>query len=109
MFTIKKQRQLHWTSHARSKMLFYRLSEGRVKRVLNAPERIETGIAPETVAMMQTQRGPKNSHEIWTMVADDRVRRKVISAWRYPGKTKPGEKLPEEILKEFRSGLAIMK
>ena len=90
-------------------MLFYRLSEGRVKRVLNAPERIETGIAPETVAMMQTQCGPKNSHEIWTMVADDKVRRKVISAWRYPGKTKPGEKLHEEILREFRAVLAIIK
>lgn len=80
-----------------------------MKRVLHSPERIETGIAPETVAVMQTQKGPKNSHEIWVMAADDKVRRKIISAWRYPGKTKPGEPLPEEILKEFRSGLALLR
>lgn len=80
-----------------------------MKRVLNAPERVETGIAPETVAVMQTQRGPKNSHEIWAMVADDRTKRRVISAWRYPGKTKPGEPLPSEILKEFRSAVSSIK
>lgn len=108
-FLEKQKKQLHWTAHARGKMFFYKLSEGRIKRVLNSPERVETGIAPETIAVMQTQKGPKNSYEIWAMVADDKVRRKVISAWRYPGKTKPGESLPEEILREFRAVLAIIK
>ena len=54
---------------------------------------------------MQTNKGPKNSYEIWAMVLDDKTGRKVISAWRYPGKTKPGESLPPQILREFRSGL----
>ncbi|MDO8504452.1 MAG: hypothetical protein Q7S36_01210 [Candidatus Liptonbacteria bacterium] len=100
---IKKPKILYWTAHARGKMFFYKLSEGRVKRLLHSPERVETGIAPETIAVMQTQKGPKNSYEIWAMVAEDKTRRKVISAWRYPGKTKPGEPLPAEILREFRA------
>jgi hypothetical protein len=106
---IKKEKALYWTAHAKSKMMQYRLSEGRVKRILHSPERVETGIAPETIAVMQTQKGSKNSHEIWAMVADDKVRRRVISAWRYPGKTKPGESLPREILREFSSGLAFLR
>lgn len=109
MISLKKERTLYWTAHARGKMMRYRLSEGRIKRVLHTPERVETGIAPKTIAVMQTQRGPKKSHEIWAMVADDKQRRKIISAWRYPGKTKLGESLPEEILREFRSGAAFLR
>lgn len=45
--------KLHWTYHAQDKMRFYRLSEARVKRVLNSPKRVEEGVAPNTVAMMQ--------------------------------------------------------
>lgn len=106
---IGAKKQLYWTAHAKGKMMQYRLSEGRVKRVLHSPERVETGIAPKTVAAMQTQKGPKNSHEIWVMAADEKSRRKIISAWRYPGKTKPGESLPEDILKEFRSGISVLR
>lgn len=99
------RKSLRWTSHSRVKMNFYRLTEGRIKRIINSPERVEYGIAPKTIAVMQTNRGPKNSYEIWAMVQDDKTGRKVISAWRYPGKTKPGESLPIEILREFRAGL----
>jgi len=31
----------------------------------------------------------------------DTKQMRVISAWRYPGKTEPGEGLPEEILDEI--------
>lgn len=96
---------IQWTAHSRSKMNFYRLTEGRIRRIINSPERVEYGIAPKTIAVMQTNKGPKNSYEIWAMVQDDKTGRKVISAWRYPGKTKPGESLPAQILREFRSGL----
>ncbi len=105
---LGRQKILYWTAHARAKMRFYKLSEGRVKRVLHSPERIETGIAPDTIALMQTQRGPKKSYEIWTMVSEDKTKRKVVSAWKYPGKTKLGEPLPAEILKEFRSCLSFV-
>lgn len=92
---------LFWTQHSREKMNFYRLSESRVKRVINRPDRIEEGIAPKTVAVMQSVKTSKRPYEIWVMIQDERKSRKVISAWRYPGTTKPGEPLPKEILKEI--------
>lgn len=88
-------------------MRFYRLSESRVKRVINSPERIEGGIAPKTAALMQSVKNSKQPLEIWVMIQDGKSRRKIISAWRYPGKTKAGDSLPPEILKELnflRSG-----
>jgi len=108
-------RNIRWTKHARNKMQFYHLSEQRVKRVLYSPKRIEEGIAPNTIAMMQPAGSKKHPYEVWVMIveADKRglnkknrsglTRIKIISAWKYPGRTKPGEPLPEEILREIRS------
>lgn len=91
---------LSWTLHARRKMMFYRLSPARVRRVLSAPKRTEEGVAPKTVAMMQPSSlkiapGRSNAtkkeawtQEIWVMFQDSKKERKVISAWRYPGVTK---------------------
>jgi len=99
---IKKLKSLHWTSHSRAKMNFYRLSEGRVKRIINLPERIEVGIAPNTIAMMQSVKSQKHPYEIWVMIQEAGAKRRVISAWRYPGRTKPGDSIPEEILREIK-------
>jgi len=99
---IKIMKALLWTNHSKVKMKQYRLSEARVKRVLSFPSRIEGGIADKTLALMQKAGTSKNPYEIWTMVQDTPKKRKVISAWRYPGETKPGEPLPKEILKEFK-------
>jgi hypothetical protein len=35
------------------------------------------------------------------MIQDKRAVRTVISAWRYPGITKPGEKLPFSLIEEY--------
>lgn len=80
-------------------MNFYKLSEQRVRRVIHSPKRIEEGIAPKTVALMQPtsvksdkRQGTRTetwNQEIWVMFQDEKSRRKIISAWRYPGKTKP--------------------
>lgn len=89
-------------------MSFYHLSKQRVQRVLHSPKRIEEGIAPNTIAMMQpasvkTSAGkPTWNQEIWVMIQQTKTRRKIISAWRYPGRTKTGQPLPEEILREIR-------
>jgi hypothetical protein len=83
-------------------MRFYKLSEQRILRILNSPSRVEEGIAPNTIAMMQSAGSVKHPHEIWTMIQETKVRRKIISAWKYPGKTKPGDPLPEEILRELK-------
>ncbi len=108
---IKKPKSLFWTAHSKDKMRFYRLSESRVKRVLHSPKRIEEGIAPDTIAIMQPQsvksemeNGKRKeiwTQEIWVMLEETKKERKIISAWRYPGMTKAGEPLPEEILKEM--------
>lgn len=109
---------LHWTFHARAKMNFYKLSEGRVRRVLHSPKRTEEGIAPKTIAMMQPasvrwaaagkpaagKREETWTQEIWVMVEDKKSLRKVISAWRYPGKTKPRDPAARDFMKqEFQS------
>lgn len=83
-------------------MRYYALSEQRVRSVLHSPSRVEEGIAEGTVALMQRAGSKKHPYEIWVMVKDEKARRKIISAWRYPGLTEPGEALPEEILREFR-------
>ncbi len=82
-------------------MQFYRLSPMRVRRVLNAPKRVEEGVAPKTVAVMQpaaikasggragAQKEERWTQEIWVMIQDVGKERRVISAWRYPGVTKP--------------------
>jgi hypothetical protein len=89
---IKKPAQLQWTLHARAKMNHYRLTPSRVRHVLHSPKRVEEGVAPKTVAMMQPvskKTATSWSQEIWVMVQDVAGVRKVISAWRYPGVTKP--------------------
>lgn len=114
---IGTNQKIYWTEHAKAKMRFYKLSEQRIKRVLNSPKRTEEGIAPNTAAMMQPaliktiSAGKHDStskhfwnQEIWVMVQkkNKTPKIKVISAWRYPGMTKPGDSLPEEILNELR-------
>ncbi len=94
MPSVKRPVSLQWTLHARAKMNHYRLSPARVRHVLHSPKRVEEGVAPKTVAMMQPVsmrlNGKKESwtQEIWVMVQDAAGARKVISAWRYPGVTR---------------------
>ena len=112
MLAIRKPKVFHWTNHARGKMRYYRLSEQRVRRVIHSPKRIEEGIALKTVAMMQPNTAISDKcevwkQEIWVMIQDKGSIRKVISAWRYPGMTKPGTSLPEEILREIRAGVSV--
>ncbi len=110
MTMLGKPKVLQWTKHAEAKMRQYGLSESRVRRVMHTPTRVEEGIAPDTIAMMQpaSVRGMigKESiwnQEIWVMLTETKAKRTVISAWRYPGVTKPGDPIPEEIMRELRS------
>ena len=111
MLTLKKPKVLFWTTHAHAKMRFYGLSEQRVRRIIHSPKRIQEGIAPKTIAMMQPnvvhrEKGKETwKYELWVMIKEEKERRKIISAWRYPGMTKAGEPLPPEILRELKSVL----
>ena len=58
---------VRWTNHIKNKMLFYGLSEQRIRRVLTSPKRVEEGIAPDTVAAMQRNDRGKKKEEIWVM------------------------------------------
>lgn len=121
-----------WTQHSWRKMKFYKLSEQRVKRILNSPHRVEEGIAPNTIAMMQTAGSKKHPYEIWAMLQKSRIKAdrdadkrrygirenlrdnprqsasvKIISAWKYPGRTKAGESLPIEIIREINEAARL--
>lgn len=103
----------YWTNHAKYKMRFYRLSEQMVRGVIARSKRIEEGIAPGTIAYMKQAGSKIRPHEIWVMAAttQEQANKKnqqlnnrklrVISAWRYPGITKPGKPLPRMILQEI--------
>lgn len=111
-FTIPKNtRCLRWTRHIIKKMMFYGLSATKVKSVLSRFDRKEEGIAPNTIAVMKKSGSAKNPQEIWAMYQDRKVtidgiptsQRIIITAWRYPGISKPREKIPipEGLLEEL--------
>jgi len=116
-----------WTEHSKIKMKQYGLSQQKLLNVLHKPERKEIGIVPGTLAVMKTNKKFVNSiwakqektkskwgnlkkapGEIWLMYKDVKSQnsenfRKIISAWRYPGISKPGEEIP--IPKDIREEL----
>ena len=108
----KNSREYHWTSHIKGKMVFYQISEQKIKTILKSPSRKEIGIAPETSAFMKRNDTPKRKQEIWVMFANNKnsklekvsAKTIMISAWRYPGISKAGDAIPvpEDILAELR-------
>lgn len=106
-FKIPKDTQdLAWTKHVVQKMMFYGLSATKVKSVLSRYDRMEQGIADNTTAVMKKAKprtelrsctgagSEKNPQEIWVMYQDKDKKRVVITAWRYPGVSKPKERIP---------------
>lgn len=97
-------KKIFWTEHAKIKMRQYGLSTGKLLQIIRQPERKEKGIAPGCTALMQTRKvygkaafakgsgAPRG--EIWLMYQDKKGVRTIISAWRYPGVSKPGESIP---------------
>ena len=102
-------KKLHWTEHAKAKMKQYSLSKSKLINLLYKPERVERGIVEGTMAAMQKNKSyskdkkKKSPGEIWLMYQDVKDFRKIISAWRYPGISKPGENIPipEDIRREL--------
>jgi len=109
--TPKNNERFSWTNHVIGKMIFYGLSEQRVKRVILNPNRIEEGIAPDTIACMQVGGSKKHRQEIWTMYQIKNSKKqtknakqlRIISAWRYPGKSPAKNPFPPEILAEIKN------
>jgi len=108
MFLVKNDEKIYWTKHSQRKMRQYKLSESRLKRVLRWPERKEAGIAPRTIAVMQSAGTKKHPTEIWLMYQVEKKRAKIskikiISAWRYPGKSPKREPppIPDDIFQDL--------
>jgi hypothetical protein len=111
-----------WTLHSRFKMKYYNVSESRVKRIINAPQRYEEGIVPNTIAVMQPASTKKYS-EIWVMykIVDtfektlkNKIKNgnpikikakafKIITVWRYPGKSPKRNPIPQDVLEEVKN------
>lgn len=108
-------------------MVYYGISESLIKRIVRFPKRKETGVAPKTIAVMQPTSNKKKPQEIWVMYQEIETRqqatrnepktnnlslgslalvtsrKRIISAWRYPGVSPVGKKIPipDEILQEL--------
>lgn len=101
----QNMQKIIWTNHSRMKMRQYRFSEKRVLRIFRKPDRIEEGIAEGTIAAMQITGTKKHPTEAWVMYIIMKKPKgiKIISAWRYPGRTPEGQRpiIPEDTLKEL--------
>ena len=102
----KDDKNYKWTSHIKNKMMYYRLSPQKIKSILTFYDRKEEGIAPKTQAVMKRNDTPKRKEEIWIMyqIQPKSAKYTMISAWRYPGKSKAGKQIPipDEILAEIK-------
>jgi len=96
-------------------MMYYRISESLIKRIVRFPKRKEIGIAPGTTAAMQARqihtrvKGKPTSEEIWVMyVQVNDTKKRIISAWRYPGTSPIGEPIPipDDVLADIDAALA---
>ncbi|MDD5144738.1 MAG: hypothetical protein PHW72_01285 [Candidatus Pacebacteria bacterium] len=100
-----KEEKVFWTTHSRFKLRQYRFSEKRVLTILRRPVRREEGIAPQTIAAMQITGTKKHPTEAWVMyqVLKKPKGLKIISAWRYPGRTPAGSRplIPEDTIEEL--------
>lgn len=117
----RNDHKYQWTAHVQDKMRYYGISESLIKRITRFPKRIEEGVAPKTTAVMQTTANKKKPQEVWVMykqinqksnlknqsstfqVPSSKI--KIISAWRYPGVSPVGKKIPipDEILQELEN------
>lgn len=100
----KNDKNFRWTQHIKDKMLFYGISEQKLRTILKKPDRKEEGIALGTLAVMKRHDTPKRKQEIWLMYAVGKGTKTMISTWRYPGQSKPGKQLPipDEVLMEIK-------
>lgn len=99
--------KIYWTKHSEEKRKFYQLSKQRILRVIRQPYRMEVGIAPNTIAVMQPTRKKNWRQEIWAMYQIDGQKIKIISVWRYPGKSPKQKPIPKEIIEELKE-LALL-
>lgn len=99
-----------WTKHSQYKMRHYGLSPQRIKRIIRHPARTEEAIVPGMIAAMSPYGRSREARqpykgEIWTIyqLIKQSSQIKIITAWRYPGKSPTRNPIPKEILEEIKS------
>lgn len=103
----KTSGDLVFTRHSEYKMKQYGLSLQKVRGVIRRPQRREVGIVLQTVAVMQpvnpkTENGKTTwKQEVWVLYKEETGKKKIISAWRYPGISPKRDPIPEDILQEL--------
>lgn len=112
---MKSAEKYFWTKHSQYKMRYYGLSPQRIKRIIRHPARTEEAIIPNLIAAMQpaglatealAKAAGKRYSEIWTIYKIQNTqygRIKIITAWRYPGKSPARNPIPQDILEEIKS------
>ncbi len=96
-----------FTKHSEYKMRQYGLSAQKVRGVIRNFKRREVGIVPKTVAVMQPVSIKKENgkevwkQEVWVLYKEEAKRKKIISAWRYPGVSPKRDPIPSDILQEL--------
>ena len=72
---------------------------------MRSPTRSEKGIAPDTIAVMQPTGSKAKPTEVWVMYAKKKVKKVIITAWRYPGISKVRDEIPipADILAELKN------
>ena len=117
----KNDNNYYWTDHVKRKMLFYHLTADKVTRTIRVPKRVEEGVADNTIAVMQPAGTKNKPTEIWVMYSLSKKastlseqseskgksfnnKKVIISAWRYPGISPVGKKIPipADILEELK-------
>lgn len=99
---LEKIPKYTWTKHSHYKMRYYRLSKSLIKRIIRFPKRTEEGVVENTICAMRPAQS-KKYNEIWTMYKITKNKIKIITAWRYPGKSPKRNPIPQEILDEVAS------
>jgi len=100
----KNDEKIVWTKHVIQKMKYYGLSENKLRNVMWRPERVEEGIAYNTIAIMQSYGSVKKPKEIWLMYQtfsqQGKKKKRIISAWRYPSVSPKGKEIyiPDDVL-----------
>lgn len=104
-----QEKKIVWTNHAKRKLKQYHFSEKRALRIFRHPDRIEEGIVEGTIAAMQIIGTKRHPSEAWLMYTIIKPKNKksniirIISVWRYPGRTPFGQRplIPYDTLEEL--------
>lgn len=114
----KDDAKYRWTNHVKRKMAYYGLSGDRIKRIIRNPSRAQTGVAENTIAVMQSTGTKKKPTEVWAMYSLSKKasmvslsnpskgsgRKIIITAWRYPAISPVRDQIPipADILAELK-------